>query len=108
MERFQWFINEVLNQFAHIEAMLKTVFSKIPWIGAFAANQSTLILIVFMITLTVFVIRPLVKWSLIVVIFGAVLAGIISYLSGLSFWGILPLTALGASIVMFSNKFTME
>ena len=62
----------------------------------------------FMMVLAVFALKPLVKWSLGIIAIGSLLAGVISYFSGLTFWGVLPITALGASIVMFTNRFTMR
>ena len=108
MERFVWFLDEIISQFKAIENMLQSLMAKIPLIGSFAAEHCNLILLTFMMVLAVFILRPLVKWSLLIIIVGAVLAGAISYFSGLTFWGVLPVTALGASIVMFVNKFIME
>jgi len=107
MERFQWLLNEILRQFKNIEDLLKAIMAKLPIVGTAAAEYCTLITIIFMIALTVFILKPLVKWSIAVTIFGVVIAGTISYLTGMSFWGVLPLSALGASIVMFTNRFIM-
>jgi hypothetical protein len=108
MERFQWFFEEILAQFKAAEASLSALLSKIPGIGQFAGDHSNIVLMAIMALITVAIIKPLVKWSFMIVSGGTVLAVIISYFSGLAFWGILPLTALGVSIVLFSNKFTME
>ena len=107
MERFQWLLEEIIMQFRNIEAFLSRVLAKLPVIGDFASSYSNLIILALVALITVFVIKPLVKWSLGVVILGTGMAAILSYFSGMTFWGVLPLTALGASIVMFSNKFTM-
>ncbi|GEM_PF-1865951 len=107
MERFQWFFNEAIRQFKNIEDLLKALMAKLPIIGAVAAEHSSLITIVFMIALTVFVLKPLVKWSIAIMILGTTIAGAVSYFTGMSFWGVLPLTALGAGIVMFTNRFIM-
>jgi hypothetical protein len=107
MERFEWFLEEIVRQFRNIEHALSMALAQLPYIGDVASDYSNLIALVFVIILTIFVIKPLVKWSLGVVIIGTSLAAIISIFSGMTFWGVLPLTALGASIVMFSNKFTM-
>ncbi|MCD6163398.1 MAG: hypothetical protein J7K40_13440 [candidate division Zixibacteria bacterium] len=108
MERFVWFLDEIVGQFKAVENTLQSLMAKIPFIGSLAAEYCSLIMLVFMMTLAVFILRPLVKWSLMVIIVGAILAGAISYFSGLAFWGVLPVTALGATIVMFVNKFVME
>ncbi|MCP4583141.1 MAG: hypothetical protein GY839_16155 [candidate division Zixibacteria bacterium] len=107
MERFQWLLDGVIRQFKNIEEALSRALANLPFIGDVASNYSNFIALILVILITVFVIKPLVKWSLGVVIIGTSLAAIISYFSGMTFWGVLPLTALGASIVMFSNKFTM-
>lgn len=107
MEKFQWLFEEIIRQFKNIEEMLRSAMAKLPLIGTFAFDHSTIIVLIFMGIITVFVIKPLVKWSLGVVAIGTAVAAIISFFSGMSFWGVLPITALGACIVMFSNKFTM-
>ncbi len=107
MERFKWLLEEILTQFQAIEDSLSAVFAKIPGIGSFAGDHSNIILMAIMALITVAVIKPLVKWSIMIVSGGTVLAMAISYFSGITFWGVLPLTALGVSIVLFSNKFTM-
>jgi hypothetical protein len=108
MERFRWFIEEILKQFAMIENALKSLMAKVPYIGSIAADHSNLIILTIVMLITVFILKPLVKWSLGILLIGSLLAGAISYLSGLTFWGVLPLTALGAGIVMFTNRFTMR
>ena len=107
MDRFQWLIDEIIRQFNAIKEMLGPAMAKLPHIGDFASNYSNLIILGLVAFTAIFIIKPLVKWSLGVIILGTSLAAIISYFSGLNFWGLLPLTALGASIVMFSNKFTV-
>jgi hypothetical protein len=107
MERFFWLLNELFKQFKSIEEGLQALFAKIPSIGNFASDNSNLITLAIMILVTIFVIKPLVKWSIGVIALGVTMAGAISYFTGMTFWGVLPLTALAASIVMFSNKFTM-
>jgi hypothetical protein len=108
MERFRWIIDEILKQFETIERALSSLMAKLPYIGTIAAENSNLIILTFVIVLTVFILKPLVKWSLGILIIGSLLAGIISHFSGLTFWGVLPITALGAGIVMFTNRFTMR
>ena len=78
MERFQWFFDVLGNQFKNVEHALKKLFAYIPYIGQTASDHSNLIMLTFMIVLTVFIIRPLVKWSLGIVIMGAVLAAMVS------------------------------
>ncbi len=107
MERFTWLVDEVAAQFKSIEMALSALFAKIPWIGSFAGDNSNIILMAIMALITVAIIKPLVKWSLYIVAGGTVLAVVISYFSGFNFWGVLPLTALGVSIVIFSNRFIM-
>jgi len=107
MDRFAWFLTEVLKQFKAIEETLKTLLAKIPHVGTFAADHSNLIALAVMVIITAFVIKPLIKWSLGILVIGAIIAAAISHLSGMSFWGVLPLTALGTGVVLFSNKFTM-
>jgi hypothetical protein len=107
MDRFQWLLDEIIRQFKAIEKMVGAAMAKLPHIGDFASSNSDLIILCLVAFLAIFIIKPLIKWSLGVIILGTSLAAVISYFSGLNFWGILPLTALGASIVMFSNKFTM-
>lgn len=108
MEKFQWLLNEILSQFKHMEEILRGVLARLPVIGNLAASYSNLIALAVVVVITIFVIKPLVKWSLTIVAIGTVTAAAISYFSGLTFWGVLPLTAMGAGIVVFSNKFTME
>ena len=108
MDRFQWLISEILSQFKHMEEILRGLLAKLPLIGGIASAYSNLVALAVVIIITVFVIKPLVKWSLTIVAIGTALAAAISYFSGLTFWGVLPLTAMGAGIVVFSNKFTME
>jgi len=107
MDRFQWLLDEIIRQFKTVEETFSLIFAKLPYIGGFASKYSNLIILVLVALITIFVIKPLVKWSLGVVIFGTSLAAVISYFTGMTFWGVLPLTALGASIVMFSNKFNI-
>jgi len=107
MERFGLLLDEVIRQFRNVEKAISKALANLPYIGDVASDYSNLITLVFVVLITIFVIKPLVKWSLGVVIIGTALAAIISYFSGMAFWGVLPLTALAASIVMFSNKFTM-
>lgn len=107
MERFMWLIDEITKQFRSVEQALSALFAKIPGIGDFASDNSNLITLAVMIVITIFVVKPLVKWSIGIIALGASLAAAISYFTGMTFWGVLPLTALAASIVMFSNKFTM-
>lgn len=107
MERFKWLLEELLKQFSAIEKALGNAFAKIPVLGDFASNNSNLIILAIMIIVIIFIVKPLVKWSFGVIALGAALAAAISYFAGTTFWGVLPLTALMASIVMFSNKFTM-
>ena len=107
MERFIWIIEEVLKQFKTIEAFISALMARVPGVGDFAAVHSNLITLAIVAIITIFVIKPLVKWSLGIIAIGTGLAAVISYFTGMTFWGVLPLTALGASIVMFSNKFTM-
>ena len=108
MDRFLWILDEILKQFESIERTLSSLMAKIPYIGFTASEHSNLIMLTFVMVLTVFVIKPLVKWSVGIIAVGSLFAGVISYFSGLTFWGVLPITALGASIVMFTNKFTMR
>lgn len=108
MERFKWLLEEILSQFKTIEDGLSALLAKIPGIGAFAGDHSSIILMAIMALITVAIIKPLVKWSIMIVSGGTVLAMAISYFSGMTFWGVLPLTALGVSIVLFSNRFIME
>lgn len=107
MDRYEWFIAEVLKQFKAIEETLKALLAKIPHIGTFAADNSNLIALAVMVIITALVIKPLIKWSIGILIIGAIVAAAISHLSGMSFWGVLPLTALGTGVVLFSNKFMM-
>ena len=107
MERFQWLLNEILQQFRNIEDLLETLMAKLPIVGTAAAEYSSLITVIFMIALTVFILKPLVKWSIGIMILGTAAAGAVSYFTGMSFWGVLPLAALGAGIVMFTNRFIM-
>lgn len=107
MERFEWMLEEIISQFKYAQELLRIVLAKIPYIGAFASEYSDIIALAAVAIITIFIIKPLVKWSLAIVAIGTVAAAVISYLSGLSFWGVLPLTALGAGIVVFSNRFTM-
>jgi len=107
MERFKWFLDEVIRQFKSVEEFLKSLVAKIPYVGVAISDYSNLIALAIVIIVTVLVIKPLVKWSLAVLVLGVSLAGVISFFAGLSFWGVLPLTALGAGIVMFSHKFTI-
>lgn len=107
MERFKWLLDEILTQIEAIKDALSAVFAHIPGIGLFASNHTNVILMLIMAVLTVAIIKPLVKWSILIVVGGTVLAVIISYTFSMTFWGVLPLTALGVSIVLFSNKFTM-
>jgi hypothetical protein len=107
MDRFLWIIEEVLKQFKTIEEYIRAMMAKLPGVGAAAADHSNLITLGIVAIITVFVIKPLVKWSLGIVAIGTALAAVISYFTGMTFWGVLPITALCASIVMFSNKFTM-
>ncbi len=107
MDRFQWLLDEIIRQFKTVEETFSLIFAKLPYVGDFASSHSNLIILGLVVFITIFVIKPLVKWSLGVVVLGTSLAAVISYFSGMTFWGVLPLTALGASIVMFSNKITM-
>lgn len=108
MEQFRLFLDEVIKQFKNVEELVKSFMAKIPYLGADISDHSNIIVLAIAIIVTVLVIRPLVKWSLAVLIIGVSLAAAISLFAGLSFWGVLPLTALGAGIVMFSHKFTMR
>jgi hypothetical protein len=105
LQRFQWLLSEIIRQFEMVEKTIKSLMAKLPYIGSVAADYSNLIMLTIVMVLTVFVLKPLVKWSIGILAIGALLAGVLSYFSGLTFWGVLPLTALGAGIVMFSNKF---
>lgn len=108
MERFTGLIDALLQKFETVENTLQGLLAKIPGIGDFISNNSNLIILAIVIFLTIFVIKPLVKWSIGIIALGAILAVAISYFTGTAFWGVLPLTALAASIVMFSNRFTMS
>jgi hypothetical protein len=108
MGNFRWIFEEILKQFAMIEDALRSLIAKVPFIGSAAADHSNLIMLTIVMLITVFILKPLVKWSLGILLIGSLLAGAISYFSGLTFWGVLPLTALGAGIVMFSNRFIMR
>ena len=107
MERYKWLLDEVLSQLKSIEETISGLLAKVPGIGNIAVDHSNLIVLAIVTLITIFVIKPLVKWSLAIITMGTALAAVISYFSGMTFWGILPLTALGASIVLFSNRFTM-
>jgi hypothetical protein len=107
MERFKYFLDEIIKQFKNIEEFIRSLMAKVPYIGSTMSDYSNLIALVIVVILTVLVIKPLVKWSLAVLVLGVSLAGVISFFAGLSFWGVLPLTALVASVVLFSNKFSM-
>lgn len=107
MERFKYFLDEIIKQFKNIEEFIRSLMAKVPYIGSTMSDYSNLIILAIVVILTVLVIKPLVKWSLAVLVLGVSLAGVISFFAGLSFWGVLPLTALVASVVLFSNKFSM-
>jgi len=107
MERFKYFLDEIIKQFKNIEDLINSLMAKVPYIGSTLSDNGNLIALAVVVVLTILVIKPLVKWSLAVLVLGVSLAGVISFFAGLSFWGILPLTALMASIVLFSNKFSV-
>ena len=107
MEQFKYFLDEIIKQFKNIEDLINSLMAKVPYIGSTLSDHGNLIALAVVVVLTILVIKPLVKWSLAVLVLGVSLAGVISFFAGLSFWGILPLTALMASIVLFSNKFSV-
>ena len=107
MERFTGLFDEFMRRFEAIEKTLTELFARIPGLGDFASGNSGLIIFAMIMLIAIFVIKPLVKWSFGIIALGAAMAGAVAYFTGMAFWGVLPLTALVASLVMFSNKFTM-
>jgi hypothetical protein len=104
MERVPWLLDQIQQHFRTVEEFIANLMAKIPGIGDFASGHSNLIALALIALVIMVVIKPLIKWSFGIVIIGSVLAALISYFSGFAFWGILPLTALGATLIMFSNK----
>lgn len=107
MEKYKLMIDQALAQFKSIEESVSSLFAQIPGIGTIAGDHSNLILLAIMAGITIVIIKPLVKWSIMIVVGATLTAAVISHFSGLTFWGVLPLTAVGVSTVMFSNKFSM-
>jgi hypothetical protein len=108
MERFSWFYYEILKQTANVKAVILSVLRKLPLLGKLPDQTLEWIFIALVFIIAVVVSYPLFKWSAKIAIAAAVIAGVIAFITSMSFWGLLPFTGLGVAIVLFSNKFQME
>jgi len=105
------------NVFGYIDQAIKLLISAGDFVGGLLANipafkdigpmQSRLIALGGLFLIGYFLIKPLIKWSLGIIIIGTVSAALISHFSGIAFWGVFPLTAFAGAMIMFSSKISL-
>ena len=108
MERLTWFYHEILRLAANLKAAILSILKKVPFLESLPDGMLISIFIALVFIAAVVVIYPLIKWSVKVAAAAAIAAGVVMLFTSMSFWGLLPFTALGTAIVVFSNKFRTE
>jgi hypothetical protein len=108
MEKFVNLYHVILAQAASVKRTILSILGEIPFLKNVSDQALEWIFIVLVFVVAVAVIYPLFKWSAKIAIGAAAIAGILTLITSMSFWGLLPYTGLGVAIVLFSNKFQTE
>jgi hypothetical protein len=104
VERLKGIIDGFSTQLAHLETLVKTIALKIPMVGPTIADHARLAIFLVALCLIALFIKPLLKWSIVVLVIGSFVGVAISLYFGLAFLTVLPYSSLGVSIVMLATK----
>jgi hypothetical protein len=104
MERLKVFADKLAEQYLQIEAALKTAAAQIPSVGPAIADHIRLVIMIAVLLVLVILIKPLLKWSLVIGVLGGLVALAISAYFGLSFLAVLPYSAVGVSVLLLATK----
>jgi hypothetical protein len=104
MERLKAIAEELVRQYLHIEATLKTFAAQIPSVGPLLADHIRLVIMIVVLVTLVILIKPLLKWSLVIGVIGSLVAIALSAYFGLSFLAVFPYSAIGVSILLLATK----
>jgi hypothetical protein len=84
--------------------LVKAIALKIPMVGPAIADHARLAIFLLVLFTVAILIKPLLKWSIVVLVIGSFVGVAISLYFGLAFLTVLPYSSLGVSIVMLSTK----
>jgi hypothetical protein len=104
MDRLKLFADEFAKQFAQVELVLKSAAAQIPVVGPAMADHIRLVIMIAVLLVLVILIKPLLKWSLVIGVIGGLVAMGISAYFGLSFLAVFPYSAVGVSILLLATK----
>lgn len=95
-----WFVTQI----GQIREIARELTTKIPGIGKFLTDNIEIVLLGFALIVGVILIKPIVKWTLVVGLLGTVTAFAVSAYFCLPFLSVLPYAIGGVSILILATK----
>jgi hypothetical protein len=107
MEQIAWFYDKIIAPIVGLKQSVISILRNIPFLETLPDSQLEWILIGIVFAILISIMLPLIKWSMKLAIGAVILAAIMAIVTSSSFWGMLPFTALGVAVVLFSKKLQM-